>query len=208
LKKEEETPLSITDIAPSQAILIIPPVLNEDTSIPASYIMPSLISPSGSTLLGGEDIIKLQTVMPNRYRKKDWKLLYSTNEHGVSINTFYRSVEDISPTLIVIKDYNGYIFGGFATQPWKIYTRYYGTGESFLFTLQPQFSFFKWKQENNFFMFSKEDCIAFGGGKHFALWLDSEFENGSSADCETFGNTCLASKEDFRCLTFECWGIA
>lgn len=42
---------------------------------------------------------------------------------------------------------------------------------------------------------------------HFALWLDSDFEHGSSFECETYHNSCLASNEDFKIITIEVWGF-
>lgn len=61
--------------------------------------------------------------------------------------------------LILIK-----IFGGFASQSWSIQSRYYGTGESFLFTLKPKSQIYKWTKKNSFFMYSTSSFISFGGG--------------------------------------------
>jgi hypothetical protein len=40
--------------------------------------------------------------------------------------------------------------------------KFYGTGESFLYTFYPEFKVFKWSKENNFFIRAQADGIAFG----------------------------------------------
>jgi hypothetical protein len=42
---------------------------------------------------------------------------------------------------------------------------------------------------------------------HVGLWLDEDFEFGTSYPCETFGNECLASGRDFDCVVLEAWGL-
>jgi TLD len=40
------------------------------------------------------------------------------------------------PTLLVIRDMAGYVFGSFTSEGWRVATRFYGTGETFVFQLQ------------------------------------------------------------------------
>jgi len=56
-------------------------------------------------------------------------------------------------------------------------------------------------------MCSRRDFVALGGGPNFGLWMDSDFERGSSTHCETFDNPCLSSTEDFQILLLEVWGF-
>jgi len=56
-------------------------------------------------------------------------------------------------------------------------------------------------------MCSRRDFIALGAGPNFGLWMDSDFERGSSTHCETFDNPCLSSTEDFQILLLEVWGF-
>ena len=48
---------------------------------------------------------------------------------------------------------------------------------------------FKWSGLNDFFLFSDETCLAVGGGGHYALYLDSALETGTTGPSETFMNT-------------------
>lgn len=66
----------------------------------------------------------------------DWTLVYSINRDGDSVGTFFEKCKYWRYTLLVIKDTNGYIFGGFCSEPWKSSTKFYGTGENFLYTFK------------------------------------------------------------------------
>ena len=50
-----------------------------------------------------------------------WKLLYRSSEHDYSGKSFHECCDDVKgPTLIVIKSREGWIFGGYTTQSWKV----------------------------------------------------------------------------------------
>ena len=40
------------------------------------------------------------------------------------------------PSLLVIRDTAGHVFGSFTSEGWRVATRFYGTGETFVFQLQ------------------------------------------------------------------------
>mmetsp|Transcript_10734 Transcript_10734/g.20246 ORF Transcript_10734/g.20246 Transcript_10734/m.20246 type:complete len:164 (-) Transcript_10734:51-542(-) len=153
--------------------------------------------------------------MPDRYNQHRWDLLYSTARDGISLQTLYRRVAKTSPTILFVKDMQSHVFGVFAPDPWKVHHKFYGTGETFVFRLEPDIQFYQWNQRdhseekrNNFFMFSTDDCIAVGGGGHFALWLDEDLLYGNSSKCKTFNNSCLASSEVFQVLNIEVWSLS
>ncbi len=56
------------------------------------------------------------------------------------------------------------VFGSFISTYLRPETHYYGTGETFLFKLEPHASVFPWSKANDFFMCGNNDHIAFGGG--------------------------------------------
>jgi len=76
---------------------------------------------------------------PKRLRiKRSLTLLYSLQNHGSSLSTFYERSNAGYGTaqVLVIKDDNDNIFGCFTAEPFKINKGFYGTGESFLFKVQ------------------------------------------------------------------------
>lgn len=123
---------------------------------------------------------------------------------------------------------SGDLFGGLATEPWVIHKSYYGTGEVYLFTFTPKFQIFRWSKKNNYFMYCNGSCIAFGGGyfnfynfylfflfsDNYGLYIDSQFEYGSSKPCQTFQSVLdqkqlqsLSSTTDFKIYAIEVWKI-
>ena len=103
----------------------------------------------------------------------------------------------------------GAVFGAFAPVSWERCTAqsYIGTGEAFVFKLAPVFQAWSWTHGNSYFMLGKDDGLAVGGGGNFGLWLDAEFDSGTSAPCATFNNDCLASGKSFHCLDVQCFGL-
>jgi len=58
-----------------------------------------------------------------------------------------------------------------------------------------------------YFILSKDNSIAVGGGDHFAIWLDGNFRYGSSLPCQTFRSPQLSSQPQFLCHELEVWGF-
>jgi len=76
----------------------------------------------------------LTSYLPLNVRMREWHLLFSINRDGHSPITFYKMLKDRDNTLLIIKDQNGEIFGAYCTVHWHWSRRFYGTGESFVFT--------------------------------------------------------------------------
>eukprot|EP00931_Biecheleriopsis_adriatica_P088063 TRINITY_DN62452_c0_g1_i1.p1 TRINITY_DN62452_c0_g1~~TRINITY_DN62452_c0_g1_i1.p1 ORF type:complete len:513 (+),score=113.07 TRINITY_DN62452_c0_g1_i1:50-1540(+) len=89
---------------------------------------------SASTLLSPQVAAELAPCLPVHIQwRTAWRLVYSPRLHGVSIQTFYRRMQDEGSTLLLLQDHCGQTFGGFASDTWHVADRYYGTGESFVF---------------------------------------------------------------------------
>ena len=58
---------------------------------------------AASVMLTKEHVLRLMGALPTRFGCKDWRLLYSTPEHGTSLAQFYRRVKQQGPTLTVIQ---------------------------------------------------------------------------------------------------------
>ncbi|XP_056900444.1 oxidation resistance protein 1a isoform X2 [Takifugu flavidus] len=160
-----------------------------------------------SDLLEAEQIEKLAKNLPPRTIGYPWTLAFSTSKHGMSIKTLYRAMQSQdTPVLMVIKDSDGQVFGALASEPFKVSDGFYGTGETFLFTFNPEFEVYRWTGDNMFFIKGDMDSLAFGGGSgEFGLWLDGDLYHGRSHSCKTFGNPMLSKKEDFYVQDIEIW---
>lgn len=53
----------------------------------------------------------------------------------------------------------------------------------------------------------RSKTIAIGGGEDFGLLVEDDFQRGSTARCETFGNYALCSEKLFNVKEMECWGF-
>lgn len=147
----------------------------------------------------------------------EWKLLYHSAINGMSFNTFLGSTSNgEGPTILIIKDKDGYIYGGYASQPWERHGDFYGDLKSFLFQLYPKASIFKPTGANNNVQwcaanFSSESIpngIGFGGRvNHFGLFLSASFDAGQTFTCTTFGSPCLSKTNRIFPEVIECWGI-
>ena len=82
--------------------------------------------------------------LPERMTTIDPTLVYSSEEHGISLSTFYTKSELYEPTILVVKTKTGEIFGAYCSTSWAERNAkdergqrqaYFGTGETFLFKL-------------------------------------------------------------------------
>ncbi|XP_051261400.1 oxidation resistance protein 1a isoform X4 [Dicentrarchus labrax] len=162
-----------------------------------------------SDLLEPDQIEKLARNLPPRTIGYPWTLAFGTSKHGMSIKSLYRAMQgQDTPVLMVIKDSDGQVFGALASEPFKVSDGFYGTGETFLFTFNPEFEVYKWTGDNMFFIKGDMDSLAFGGGSgEFGLWLDGDLYHGRSHSCKTFGNPMLSKKEDFYVQDIEIWAF-
>ena len=61
---------------------------------------------------------KLREWIGNDYQ---WRLIYRASEHEYTASSFHECCDYVKgPTLIVIKSSEGWIFGGYTTQSWKV----------------------------------------------------------------------------------------
>ncbi|KAL6145504.1 hypothetical protein ACLB2K_056190 [Fragaria x ananassa] len=147
----------------------------------------------------------------------EWKLLYHSAVNGLSFNTFVGNIlNDKGPTVFIIKDKDGYVYGGYASQPWERHGDFYGDLKSFLFQLYPKASIFRPTGANtniqwcavNFGSESIPNGIGFGGKvNHFGLFLSANFDQGHTFECTTFGSPCLSKTSRICPEVIECWGV-
>ena len=155
---------------------------------------------------------RLVGALPPRLRLCSWTLLYGTKRDGISLQSLYRRGAGRSPTLLLLRDTAGGAFGAFCSEPWRVAPRYFGTGESFVFTLEPAPRLFPWSTANSFFQLGQADSLAVGAGGAFSLWVDDDLHRGTSGRCDTFGSAPLSAAcgpdgGEFFILYLELWGF-
>lgn len=115
--------------------LRLPPALASKLTLPSLCVSPSygsidlLLQPLWAWLLSHE--------APAACRR-EWSLLFNSDKDGRSFNTFTaRLAAAPGPTLLLVRDKGGAVFGGFASQAWRRCGTFYGDDACFLFTLLP-----------------------------------------------------------------------
>ncbi|XP_069104836.1 GTPase-activating protein skywalker-like [Argopecten irradians] len=174
-----------------------------------------------STILTQEMLYIVWSWLPPRFAVCQPELLYTSEEHGTSLMTLYTRVEDYQPTLIVIKTTNNEVFGAFCSTYWrdrKHSTKnlsYFGTGETFIFTLSPKKQRYSWVgllQEDipntaNMFLAGDNSMLTVGGGNGEAIQLDANLHHCRTEKCDTFQNEPLCEEQDFTCKVVEVYGF-
>mmetsp|Transcript_37327 Transcript_37327/g.60691 ORF Transcript_37327/g.60691 Transcript_37327/m.60691 type:complete len:804 (-) Transcript_37327:58-2469(-) len=196
---------SSTDVSPPTTVAEMQSTLQKRGSSYMDELLPQLLD--STETLTKTHVSKLETSLPTSYHGYDWALAFSTSKHGADINDFYRLASKHDASLLIIKDTDGGIFGGFCATPWKKSTGgYVGSGECFVFTLEPEFNAYRWSQSNSYFMLPNEDSLSMGGGGGvFGIFIDEDLQTGQSESCETFNNPVLSSTTDFEIQSMELW---
>ncbi|GJP60982.1 hypothetical protein CLOP_g18193 [Closterium sp. NIES-67] len=148
---------------------------------------------------------------------REWCLLYSSKLHGLSFNSFLGKVSSVPhPTILVIRDSAGAVFGAFASKPWERSSAFYGDMRSFLFSFLPKAAVCKAAGTSNnlqwcasgFASESIPNGIGLGGQPgHFGLFLSSDFDSGHSRPSTTFNSPSLSSSPTFSVDAVECWAV-
>jgi len=116
--------------------------------------------------------------------------------------------EKKKPARMTIKDIkkkNTCIFGAYLGESFEPTYRYSGTTDTFLYSMYPVETRYKWSRKNDYFVMGRKDRLVIGGGGDGpGLQFDSMLSDGSSQACVTFENEPLAgSSTRFQILKLE-----
>ncbi|KUF72812.1 TLD domain-containing protein 1 [Phytophthora nicotianae] len=144
--------------------------------------------------------------------------LYTSAQDGLSFNRLsYHILGYSGPTLTIIRDTQGAVFGMFCDTEWKESSRYYGGNGCFLFRLAPEIAIYRVSasgaNENYMYLNSKGFALPRGlgmGGStdKFRLFLSEDLDENSytTAKCLSFEPGRLSSSEQFVIDAMEVWG--
>lgn len=160
-------------------------------------------------------LIFVNSNLPAQLKHK-WRFLFSSQMHGESFSTLLGRILEQGPTVLIIEENNGHIFGGFAPDEWKISPNFVGNDTAFLFTLKPKMRVMPATQINDHYqylnLYTKTMPNGLGMGGQFdywGLWLDEEYGKGScSESCTTYKSYFqLSANKEFKIRNIEVWGI-
>jgi len=154
----------------------------------------------------------LRNSMPlNERLSPVWTVGFMPGVHGVSLKTVYRQCHSFNgPSLVIIEDMQGNIFGGFASHIWTCGNRYYGTDDSFVFRSYKINGrtevdvFHPVNGGDSYYQYASMDALAMGGGE-CAWHIGSNLLRGTSYDCATFCSPRFSDEQDFIIRRFEIW---
>nr|XP_015223588.1 PREDICTED: 1-phosphatidylinositol 4,5-bisphosphate phosphodiesterase gamma-2 isoform X2 [Lepisosteus oculatus] len=146
-----------------------------------------------------------------------WRLLFSTRLHGESFSRLCGHIVRKGPTLLLLRDSRGHVFGGFASQSWEVKPQFQGDNRCFLFTVSPSLSVYTYTGYNEHYMYlnHSQQTMPNGlgmGGQHnyFGLWVDSDFGKGHSKArprCTTYSSPQLSADDEFTIDVMEVWAV-
>ncbi|XP_061196760.1 MTOR-associated protein MEAK7-like [Saccostrea echinata] len=146
-----------------------------------------------------------------------WRFLFSNSVFGDSFSQLLSQIINKGPTLLVIRDKKGHLFGGMAADSWECRAKFYGSSSCFLFTLSPQYGIYTPTMYNENFMYLNQgqatllNGLGMGGQMdYFGLWIDSSFNHGHSKakpKCTTYGSPQLSADPEFEVDVIEVWAL-
>jgi hypothetical protein len=171
-------------------------------------VMPNITE--NSELMDDIQFQALWSLVPSRFSIRDPTLVFSTTKHGFSLSSLLEKCDDIRPTILLIRDKQRRVFGGFSTEGLRLcrtFENFYGTREDFLFTLVPEVK--KWPYlAGHAKQFVRITVKGIQFGDATGLCVDEELWHGTSTKSKTFENEPLSGDTtEFECLSLEVWGF-
>eukprot|EP00117_Sycon_ciliatum_P008621 scpid40768/ scgid11240/ TBC1 domain family member 24 len=149
--------------------------------------------------------------LPTRYQIMKPRRVFTSDDDGYSLSTLYERCGTEEPLLLLVRTTARDVFGAFLTVSLHERLRgtkafsYFGSGETFLFSLLPHADCHRWTglsgdveagKSVDYFIAGDTKCLVVGGGDGYGIWLDASLDNGTSSKCTTFNNRSLVSTED------------
>ncbi|MBN3301845.1 TBC1 domain family member 24 [Amia ocellicauda] len=103
-----------------------------------------------SAIVSAKEMRDIWSWVPERFALCLPQLLFTTADHGCSLNRFYSHSEGYEPTLLLIRTTEGEVCGAFLSTDWEERKRggnklsFFGTGECFVFRLKPEMERYEW----------------------------------------------------------------
>jgi len=171
------------------------------------------LTPNRSRLISPEDLFIIDLTIPSFHLTEQWNQLYDDSTSGQNWTVFSNCIEDQGSTIVIVKDKNNHVFGGFASNEWERRPKFYGDNRSFLFTLRPEINIYKATTINDHYQYFNDQShtlpngLGMGGQlDYFGFYINADFIHGHSKGVSTtYNNPNLSSKQEFEIEAIEVW---
>eukprot|EP01064_Diplonema_japonicum_P016986 TRINITY_DN25048_c0_g1_i1.p1 TRINITY_DN25048_c0_g1~~TRINITY_DN25048_c0_g1_i1.p1 ORF type:complete len:260 (+),score=45.85 TRINITY_DN25048_c0_g1_i1:55-834(+) len=166
-----------------------------------------------------EDCKRVSAALPPRFKRSSWEEVYNSARNGFSPKVFFKTVEKVKESILVVRDSADNIFGAFTTDGYKKTDSFYGSGETFLFNICREtnqlHSYLSAGENNSYIHVASSGAIYFGGPVDSsptvnALYIAPNLQGGTTAACPTFANPPLVTHtpKDKDTFSFEIRSIS
>ncbi|XP_028674954.2 TBC1 domain family member 24-like [Erpetoichthys calabaricus] len=109
-----------------------------------------------SSIVTAQEMRMVWSWIPERFALFHPTMVFQTCEHGYSLQSFYLHCDGYEPTILLLKTVDGDVCGAFLSSDWAERHKtnakganFFGTGESFVFTLRPEMERYEWVSVQN-----------------------------------------------------------
>ena len=174
----------------------------------AVQYLPKIDKPSD--ILSTEQLRELHSRLPAYHQYANLYKIFSISVDGSSLKTLYNKCEGITNSVLIIKDDDGNIFGAYASEEYAPSSKFFGTGECFLFTFYKLNKIHVYCSTgiNDSYMYCDNEQISFGcSDDYFSLCLRNNLLDGYSRYTKTYNNEPLNNKDKFVIYKLEIFGF-
>ena len=207
-KEPENVPVALDQV---ESLILKTPIIESilanvlsscfQVKIPSLSLVPN-IPKDTKTKVSLLEAVFLNNSLPHELRQV-WRPLFNTDTHGESFSKFAGAITKQGPTILIISDEDGNVFGGFATAPWAMNPKFCGNAETFLFHLNPKMNIYDSTPFNSNYQYfnlkqkTMPNGLGMGGQlEYFGFWIDHEFGIvKTSPSCSTYQSPQLGGTE-------------
>ncbi|XP_061449724.1 MTOR-associated protein MEAK7 [Rhineura floridana] len=200
-----------------QGLLVLHSLPDQDQD--ALRLLPECQGVKGSRFVSFLDIPSVTYInshLPSELQHK-WRLIFASRVHGESFTQLCGHIVNKGPCVLVLKDADGYVFGGFSSCSWAVKPQFQGDNGCFLFSVSPSLAVFTHTGYNDHYMYlnhgqhTMPNGLGMGGQhEYFGLWVDSNYGKGHSKAkprCTTYNSPQLSAQENFTLDAIEVWAV-
>ena len=183
--------------------------LNDTISQKTLFYLPNLNT--NSSILKQNELIYLWTILPDKFKQRDPKMIFNSEIQGNSLQTIY-SLNSLnkkdSSILFLIETTKNEVFGGVFSNLFQINSKYEKPNIAILYSIRPKFLIF----ENNFnhdeVLYCSDISINIGNGPNGpAITIDQDLSVGKTNARNCFEFHLFNNSHNFEILRMEIFSL-